>query len=144
MSPSLTSVVSNSSRHPGSSSRDNTCLLYQRLRGQGYPGTTFFFYVFLDYHHNRPWLLTRCSNDRCSTHHQDHYSIQQSVLNHPRICPSFLTTNAEDISLSPFPIVIAAIGLQLFSTVRAQTDFFDPNVNGGFMLDNGELNLLLG
>jgi hypothetical protein len=47
-------------------------------------------------------------------------------------------------SLSPFPIAIAAVGLQLLRAVRAQTDFFDPNANGGFMLDNGELDLFLG
>ena len=42
------------------------------------------------------------------------------------------------MTLSPFPIAIAAVGLQLL------TDFFDPNANGGFMLDNGELDLFLG
>jgi len=46
--------------------------------------------------------------------------------------------------LSPLSsLSTAVIGLQLLSAVRAQAgaDFVNPNLNGGSMLDNGELNL---
>jgi hypothetical protein len=41
---------------------------------------------------------------------------------------------------------IAAVGLQLLSAVRVQAaaasvDFVSPNLGGGSMLDNGELNI---
>ena len=47
------------------------------------------------------------------------------------------------IMLSPLTgaFSIAAVGLQLLSTVRVQAavDFVNPNLGGGSMLDNGDL-----
>ena len=49
--------------------------------------------------------------------------------------------------LSAFSIAITVVGLRLLSTARAQdgivtgVDFINPNLNGGSMLGNGELNL---